>query len=596
MKKLFLTGIVLALFLALTAGGCTQFTTLDQPVQDAEGVRINKIVLSTTGVSMSAAYKGMTTQTITASYTPVFAANTAIRWTSSNTAVATVTASGAVATVTAQGNGTAVITAANSSGAVKAQCSVICELETVPPLEVSNVLPVTNGNNVKFTWTDPDNSDNDLSHILIKTYMGSTFVSDTTIEVGAESGAVNNLLSQTEYTFNFYAVDVDGNKSNATTVTATTGVVDTTTPDPISGLSASTVGSTITLTWTASASSNVDYVLLTATSSSSTTVPSAQKIDSGTTTAIFTGLTGNTEYAFSAIAVNSDYYESTAVTCTKSTGNFATNFAAATGYSGSIILTWTDPSGSFDKLIVKAYTGETVQSSQDIAANAGEAVFTGLTAGSPYTFTITTVSGGSTSGISDSVTGTPIKVLWRIYNTYNLAGVSNSSYMLVPNIENATYEVAIGTATERAAKNITYQYWLVVPSVANATDKTQFSLEAIDADKNETGYYMYLDPARTLPSTALQYGKWGYDSSSVTYAPFVAKITDSYIKDNLSYAAFKLKSDTKTANSYTCYALEWGNISSRALYATYLNTFGNTGYSGTNADYFWYIAESIVTN
>ena len=597
MKKLFRTGIVLALFLALTAGGCTQFATLEQPVQNADGVQINNIVLSTNGISMASAYKGKSMQVITASYTPSFASNTAISWTSSNTAVATVTASGAVATVTAQGNGTAIITASNSSGAVKAQCSVICELENVPPLEILNVQSVAKGNNVRFTWTDPDNSDNDLSHILIKTYAGSTFVSDTAIEAGVESGVVKNLSNNTGYTFNFYAVDIDGNKSNVTTASATTTeVVDTVIPEPISGLSASTVGSTITLSWTASPSSNVDHILLTATGSNGSAVPFLQKSVSGATTATFTGLPGNTEYAFQAVAVNSDYYESTAVTCTKATGNIATNLAASICYSDCIKVTWTDPAVSFDKLKITAYAGAAVQSSQDITANAGVAIFTGLTAGTSYTISITTVAAGVTTGVSDSVTGVPAKILWRIYNTYNLAGASDSSYMLVPDIENTTYEVAIGKASERSSQNITYEYWLVVPNIADPFDSTHFSLEALDADKKGTGYYLYLDPSRPLPSSALQYNKWGFKSSGVTYATFVAKKTDSYIKDNLTYAAFKLKSDTKTVNSYICHALEWGNSSSLALYATYLNTFGNTGYSSSNADYFWYISESIVMN
>lgn len=477
--------------------------------------------------------------------------------------------------------------------------------DTTPPANVANLtVAAVTDHTLTLTWTDP--ADDDFSNVIITssgTLLDGSSITDVSVDKGVCTATYEKLSSDTAYTFVLKTKDVNDNVSNSVSVTKTTSV-DTTAPGKVTSVATESTRTTIKLTWKDPADIDLKSIVISAASDDAgAAVPSDITVAAGTCTATMTGLTLDATYTFTLTAKDISGNAGTGVTVNAPTVKpFATNISAVTQYTGQILVTWTDTTVAetgvtytYNATAVPSTTtnGETSVSQTGIAAGTQKAVFSGLTVGTTYTFSVATVPsdvGTYTAVTTPSVK--PVNVYWRIYNTYKLAGVSDSSYMLVPNIQNSTYEVAMGTAAERTSANITYEYWLVVPSIADSTSVTDFSLEVLDTDKNETGYYMYLDPSRTLPSSALQYNKWGFDSSGVTYASFVAKVTDSYLKDNLAYAAFKLKSDKRTVNSYTCNAFEWGYDSTLTLYATYLNTFGKSGYSGTNNDYFWYIKET----
>ena len=479
--------------------------------------------------------------------------------------------------------------------------------DTAPPGNVTELTVSTvTDHAITITWKDP--SDTDFNNVIVTSsgtmQNGSSF-SNFTVNKGIQTAIIKKLAADTEYTFVVKAEDVNNNISVAPqpSVSGTTNP-DITAPGTVTKINAVTGRDNVTLTWTAPADMDLKSIIIsTTTTVAGAAVPSDKIIPVGTNTATITGLTPGGAYTFALTPADYNGFTGTPVTTNITTINPApTNVAAVTKYSGQVVVTWADTTVA-ESGITYTYTatatpasianGESIVTKKGIAKGTQRTVFSGLTSGTSYTFSVVTVpSDTGTYAAASAPAVTPIKILWRICNSYNLAGTGDTSYMLVPNIENSTYEVAMGKKTERSDKGITYEYWLVVPSIADTSSTTEFSLEALDADKNETGYYLYLDPSRKLPSTALQYNKWGYNSSGVTYASFVAKAADSYIKDKPAYAAFKLKSDTKTINSYTCNALEWGYDNTLTVYATYLNTFGKNGYSGTNNDYFWYIEET----
>jgi trimeric autotransporter adhesin len=594
MKKIFhISFIIAALCFAFIAVSCTLFNTEELKVQSDDGVQINSITLSESGLSMSSAYKGITTQVITASYTPVYAADTTINWTSSDASVATVTATGTSTTVTAQGTGTAIITAASQNGSVTAKCSVTCTLESTPPLEVSDATVIAYGNSAVFSWTDPADSDGDLDHILIRSYptSDSTTVTESTFDAGTGSGRVKGLIGLTAYTFELYTVDVDGNESNAVTLTATTTESDTTAPASITDFAASSkTGNSITLSWTASSDTDVSYVEISADcSDSSAEIPDTVQITSGTTTATLSGLKGNTTYTFSAVAVDNDLNESSAVTCKETTYLLATDISASrASFTGGITVTWTDPDNSFSKLTVTATPVSGTAVSMDVAADVETATLTGLTVDTEYSVTITTTytDGTTTNTTTDSVTVTPVEVYMKFVN-----GWSSTAYYLVPDITSSTTycDVICMTASDISTNGLLYDRWIVHPSLSSPTDTSMFSLEAADSTGTGSGYYLYIDPDRAMDSSSIYYTKWSFSATSYTHHAYVAKTTDSYLSGNESYASFSYSTTTKSQTTASAWKmLTWSYDSSYSLYGVCLNILGGTSSSASStADYAW---------
>lgn len=97
---------------------------------------------------------------------------------------------------------------------VATSCSKDEDLDTIPPEQVTGITAEALNSAVLLKWINPTDEDFSLTKI---TY------GETTIEVSAENNEkrIENLINGTEYTFELYTVDKEGNISEPITVDAT---------------------------------------------------------------------------------------------------------------------------------------------------------------------------------------------------------------------------------------------------------------------------------------------------------------------------------------------------------------------------------------
>ncbi|CAH1230650.1 hypothetical protein PAECIP111891_06710 [Paenibacillus allorhizoplanae] len=122
-------------------------------------------------------------------------------------------------------------------------------------------------------------------------------------------------------TIKYFGKDPSGNVSTVQTAVYTINIPDTTSPNPVTGLTAGTAtASSIPVNWTLSSSGDVvsQEVAYSSNGGSSYTVASAA-VNASSTSYTVTGLTASTSYIIRVIAVDGAGNRSTAVTVTKST-------------------------------------------------------------------------------------------------------------------------------------------------------------------------------------------------------------------------------------------------------------------------------------
>lgn len=210
--------------------------------------------------------------------------------------------------------------------------SAVYYIDITPPEEVT-ALTMTNvgERSVTLSWTA--STSNDLSRYEV--YQGTTKLSD----VFTTSYNVSNLVPNNPYTFKVVCVDSTGNKSTGVTVSGST-LADTTPPNDVTGLTASNVtGTSLTLNWTASPSSDLDSydVYRDLTLLANTT----------NTTLNVTNLALTTQYTFKVVAKdtvgNASVGSSVTVTTPADTTppNNVTNLVASNYTASSVMLSWT---------------------------------------------------------------------------------------------------------------------------------------------------------------------------------------------------------------------------------------------------------------
>ncbi|HAH61659.1 MAG TPA: hypothetical protein DCL73_06135 [Treponema sp.] len=608
-KNFFIIGTLLFL-LSISLGSCKLFETeLDE--QDDSGVLITSITLDQNSIYLYG-ISGDAAATITASYAPSYAAAKTISWTSSDESVASISASGTTCTVSLAGNGTSVITASSANGKVIAKCTVTGVLETVAPFEVEDVTTTgTYGNNIRFSWTNPTQNADDLDHILIRTYAcssedscsDSNWVSDTekttSSSTATDAATVKGLSAETNYTFLFYAVDVNGNKSDAVSTTGTTGESDSEINAPTDVGISSTTSDSVTLTWTSSVDSDIDYYLVSASSDDgSANIPDSVSVGSDTATGTVSGLSAKSTYTFTVTAVDYNLNEAGASSGSYTTDNYASDLEAAVSddLTGVVTLTWTDPvaDDNFDHLTI-TYTNDSASSTVNV--DAGEETYrvTDLTPGTEYTFRIDTMNSSEESqAASDQVTATPVTVLWQIWYNYN------SGCLVVPYITSSkTY---YNVCSPASASGFIYTYWKVLPSLYEDAGDDEFSLEATDSSGTSTGLYLCIDSVKTF-SSSYDVSGWGYSYSS--YPNHAWALTTSELVDTdgltLGYTSFSLLSSSYSGtlpdddcSSWYIFKCSPDGSTNYYLYDTYLCISGQTSYSSSSIDYSFSYAKTIL--
>ena len=620
MKKTFYTKalVACAAFTLATAG------LLSCKLQDADaftaqpdmGIVVSSIELSANSVSLSGS-RALTATTLTATVSPSYALDTTISWVSADESVATVEVDAddtSSVSIVLQGSGTTTITAA--SGTATATCTVICEMETTPPLTVSDVAYVANGNNVFFTWTDPVDYDEDLDHILITAYTGKSSVASAEIPAGVQYGWITGLSTGSTYSFTFNSYDVSGNASSAVTVDeVTTGESENSTaPDaPADFAVAENGGETISFSWTAS-SSGV-YQKLTVTATDGGTLPTVLfctdydtllisdssdsavscLIPNNTVTALSaTGFATGSTYTVTLAALTEDFAASESVSLDVTAAPAVSGVAVSLKYTGSIIVTWTDFANSEYTYTVSATDGSATVTSDSIAYGTQSAHVTGLTVGTDYTVTVSTYDADGTHlATSAGVTCTPKTMLWQVVNAYN------ASYLMAPYITSSvTYS---NICTVSATSSWSYPYWIVHPSLSTPEDSDTFSLESSTADGTATGLYLCIDNVQAYNSSGDASG-WGYPYSSHSYHAYSLD-ADTIERDmgSLDYASFSLLTSSVSAPSngtlgddYSSWYVWQVGSTGYYLYDTYLNVSGESSYSASSVDNAYAYCQTVL--
>ena len=285
------------------------------------------------------------------------------------------------------------------------------------PITMPSATPDANGSEVTLTWVDSISSDATRVLITWKESIGGTTLGPITAAQGDESAIIRGLTSETTYEFSLVVEDDAGISSNPMTISATTP--DVTDPDPIP---AATVipdasGTKVTLTWTASPSTDVDHVEITWGRSDGSGTPGGPiPVNAGTTTATIMGLIDETDYTFTLVAVdtvgNRAMHTDITGTTADITAPTAATIMSATPVPATVNvdLAWTPSSDSDVATVSIEWTtsapGVPNGSRNITPITATTATITGLHPATTYTFTVHTTDTTGNSRPSTGVTVT----------------------------------------------------------------------------------------------------------------------------------------------------------------------------------------------
>ncbi|GGH30725.1 glycosyl hydrolase family 18 protein [Paenibacillus segetis] len=176
---------------------------------------------------------------------------------------------------------------------VPALWSQTANVDSQPPTAPSNATATNIGStSVTLSW-DPSTDNIGVSDYIV--YQGS----QTAVTVQVTSATVSGLTANTAYSFTIKAKDAAGNlspASNTVTITTTTPVIDTEPPTTPTNLTITgTTSASVSLSWGAS-TDNIGVVGYNV--YNGTTLA----LSTSNTTAVVSGLTGNTAYTFTVVA------------------------------------------------------------------------------------------------------------------------------------------------------------------------------------------------------------------------------------------------------------------------------------------------------
>jgi len=280
------------------------------------------------------------------------------------------------------------IAATNAAGTSPASDQVGPVIPITVPGAPTGVTATAASGSATVSWTAPATEGNEVTGYTVTAAPGGATV---TVPGTASSATVTGLTNGTAYTFTVTATDAAGTgTASAASAAVTPGPV----PAPPVDVQATTGNATATVTWAAPASTGGSAI----TSYIVTAVPggATQTVSGTTLTATFTGLTDNTSYRFTVVAVNS-YGDSApsgsspTVTPTAPLAPDAPFITNVTGEDSAVEVTWVPPdTGTADLTgyTLTASTAGAVVSTTSEPATATQATITGLTDGTPYTFTI----------------------------------------------------------------------------------------------------------------------------------------------------------------------------------------------------------------
>jgi predicted CXXCH cytochrome family protein len=324
----------------------------------------------------------------------------------SNPGGLTSTSAASPTTVTGLTNGTSytfTVTARNANGSSVASTASNAVTPSTIPGTPTAVTATAGDTQADVSWTAPasDGGSAILDYTVTSNPGGLTATSATS------PATVTGLTNGTSYTFTVTARNTNGSGPSST---ASNAVTPSTVPGTPTGVSATTGDTQANVFWTAPASDGGSPILdYTVTSS-----PGGLTATSATSPATVSGLTNGVSYTFTVTARNANG-SGPASGASNSVTPFglpdAPTGASATPGDTQATVTWTAPasdggSAILDYTVTSNPGGLTATTPDGVTLNA---TVTGLTNGTPYTFTVTArnaAGSGPASGVSNSVTPT----------------------------------------------------------------------------------------------------------------------------------------------------------------------------------------------
>ena len=260
------------------------------------------------------------------------------------------------------------------------------------------------------SWTEP--ADEDYTGVTITlspaTDLAGEAIAPLTVAKGTTSASFTKLSAATVYTLTFATKDRNGNAQgdannaeNAGVTASYTTAADTTAPAAVTEAKALGGNAKVTLSWKDPAELDVKEIHV---SDASGTL--LETVALGVQRHVISSLTNGTEYSYTVTAYDYNDNASAAATLTATPSVKVSDVTATARWTQEVLVKWTDVDTSYKYKVTCGNTSKTIDAGVQIAQ------FTGLTVGTEYSVTVSTLDAGGTTvlGTSDAVKVTPKKV------------------------------------------------------------------------------------------------------------------------------------------------------------------------------------------